>query len=253
MTESNSGAMWGQHDPFEEDFFLMPYEEELLARAKQVFQDNQDALRLHIELLACGILESNSPELIKIFVTVVWHWKDIDPKWVAEACHMSVRDVCALVESQEPPLWLFPCLDCGRELRARDRRRQIRRQHNLEAFSEGESDDYRDDDLFCKSCLKQRDEYDNAQRLLDRRRQEAIHDERRQVPYTERLQSEEWVIIKRQVHRRDGYRCRLCNRGDRPLHVHHRTYSTYDEERLEDLITLCNVCHRNFHSLSKVS
>jgi 5-methylcytosine-specific restriction endonuclease McrA len=56
-----------------------------------------------------------------------------------------------------------------------------------------------------------------------------------------------------QIHRRDGYRCRFCNRNNGPLHVHHRTYATYAEERLEDLLTLCRGCHEYFHRLSEAS
>jgi 5-methylcytosine-specific restriction endonuclease McrA len=60
-------------------------------------------------------------------------------------------------------------------------------------------------------------------------------------------------VLKRQIHRRDGYCCRLCGRNDDQLHVHHRTYATYAEERLEDLITLCRSCHEHFHFLSEAS
>jgi hypothetical protein len=57
----------------------------------------------------------------------------------------------------------------------------------------------------------------------------------------------EWMILKRQVHHREGYRCRLCGRDDLQLHVHHSTYKNYGEEKLEDLITLCSTCHERFH------
>jgi 5-methylcytosine-specific restriction endonuclease McrA len=59
--------------------------------------------------------------------------------------------------------------------------------------------------------------------------------------------------LKKQVHRRDGYRCRLCGRDDVELHVHHCTYENYAQERLEDLITLCPVCHRDAHFRSEAS
>jgi hypothetical protein len=65
--------------------------------------------------------------------------------------------------------------------------------------------------------------------------------------------SEEWEILKKEIHSRDGYRCRVCNRNDRPLHLHHRTYRGYAEESLEDLVTLCADCHGLFHAYSKVS
>ena len=77
--------------------------------------------------------------------------------------------------------------------------------------------------------------------------------EYRARPYAERRQTKEWAILKNQIHRRDRYRCRLCGEGDVELHVHHATYNNYAEERLEDLITLCSVCHHHFHFRSEAS
>jgi 5-methylcytosine-specific restriction endonuclease McrA len=91
------------------------------------------------------------------------------------------------------------------------------------------------------------------QRRLDDLRQQALLAEYRGRPYAERRQTKEWAILKKQVHRRDGYRCRLCGRADVQLHVHHRTYETYAEERLEDLMTPCRSCHEHFHFLSEAS
>ena len=96
--------------------------------------------------------------------------------------------------------------------------------------------------------LRQREEHAEDQRRLDNLRQQALLTEYRERPYAERRQTREWAILKRQVHRRDGYRCRLCGRDDDvQLHVHHCTYANYAEERLEDLITLCSACHERFH------
>ena len=73
------------------------------------------------------------------------------------------------------------------------------------------------------------------------------------MPYAERRQTKEWAILKKRIHHRDRYRCRLCGRDDVELHVHHCTYANYAQERLEDLITLCSECHHDFHFKSEAS
>ena len=43
---------------------------------------------------------------------------------------------------------------------------------------------------------------------------------------------------------RDGHKCRLCGRADRPLRVHHLGYWKGDHtDRMSGLITLCTDCH----------
>jgi 5-methylcytosine-specific restriction endonuclease McrA len=68
--------------------------------------------------------------------------------------------------------------------------------------------------------------------------------------YDEYLRSEEWLSIRRQVLRRDNFRCRhtgkLNGPGD-PLQVHHLTYDRVGHELLDDLITLCRSAHRQLH------
>lgn len=249
MSNSNSDAWSRQNNPFGEDFFVMPYEEEVQARAEQLLQDNRDAIRHYVELLAWEM--QGNLDLLRVLVSLFWHWKDIDPKWIAEASFMSVGDVSQLAESQS--LVVFHCLDCGAQLQAESRSHLIRMYRSLEALCGSESENYHVTNLLCETCLKQRDEYNEEQRRLDCLRQQALLDEYRERSYAERRKTREWAILKRQVHRRDGYRCRLCGRDDVQLHVHHRTYATYGEERLEDLITLCSSCHEHFHFLSEVS
>jgi 5-methylcytosine-specific restriction endonuclease McrA len=241
---------WGrQHDPFAEDFHLVPHEEETWARAEQILEHNQDALRHYVELLAWEMI-GNSDGL-KVLITLLWHWKDIDPEWLAEACFMSVSDVRDIAESEQ--LIDFKCLDCGVKLRANNRQHLIQILQNSEALCADRTQDQHLSELLCGTCIQQRDHYDEEQRRLDHLRQQVLLAEYRERDYAERRQTKEWAILKRQVHRRDGYRCRLCGRDDVQLHVHHRTYATSAEERLEDLITLCRSCHEHFHFLSEAS
>lgn len=250
MSPDGNSAEWGvQNDPFGEEYFLVPHEEEIRQRAKQLRQDNSDALRYFVELLVWEV--QGNKDLLGIVVSLLWHWEAIEPMWIAEAAYMSVGDASRLAESQ--PLMAFHCLDCGVELRAVNRHHRMRLRESLEVFCGGATEDHHLRHLLCGACAKQREEYNEAQRLLDNLRQQALLDEYRKRPYAERRQTKEWAILKKQIHRRDGYRCRLCGRDDVELHVHHCSYDNYAQERLEDLITLCSVCHRDFHFRSEAS
>jgi HNH endonuclease len=193
----------------------------------------------------------DNPDLLKALVALLWHWEAVEPRWMAEASFRSVGDVSNLAESQS--LMAFPCLFCGVELQVRNRDQLLRLHRSSEAFCSNVSEDHHLSSLLCKTCLKQRDDHDEAQRHLDQLRQQALLDEYRKKPYVERRRTREWAVLKRQIHHRDGYRCRLCGRNNSQLHVHHSTYKKYGEERLEDLITLCRTCHERFHFSSDVS
>jgi len=248
FTEDNADHRWDQSDPFGKDFYLVPYAEETWARIEQVAEDNRDALRHFVELAMWEALDN--PDLLKILSSLLWLWDDIDPRWLAEASFRSVSDVRDLVDTQL--VMTFNCLDCGSELKPMNRRHLLRMHDSLNELRRDESGDHLTD-LLCKTCIAQRAEHAKGQRRLDDLRQQALIAEYRGRPYAERRQSKEWAILKRQVHRRDGYRCRLCSRDDVELHVHHCTYENYAQERLEDLITLCSVCHHDFHFRSEAS
>lgn len=61
--------------------------------------------------------------------------------------------------------------------------------------------------------------------------------------YTRYLRSDEWRELKRKVLQRDGYKCRNCG-SSVGLQVHHKSYDRFGGESLDDLITLCVVCHK---------
>jgi len=66
------------------------------------------------------------------------------------------------------------------------------------------------------------------------------------IDYKKYLKSDYWKEIKNQVLERDDNRCRLCN-SKNDLQVHHRTYNNLENERLEELTTLCKKCHYITH------
>lgn len=56
--------------------------------------------------------------------------------------------------------------------------------------------------------------------------------------------------IREKVFKRDSYTCFLCSKVGGDLNAHHlNSWDAYIEQRydLENLVTLCNVCHSNFH------
>lgn len=65
--------------------------------------------------------------------------------------------------------------------------------------------------------------------------------------YKTYLQSDHWQTIRKIVLERDHYHCMLCGSKEN-LNVHHNCYQRVGCERLDDLITLCEKCHNNFHN-----
>jgi 5-methylcytosine-specific restriction endonuclease McrA len=249
LSDGEAGA-WGEHDPFGEDFYLVPHPEEIWARSEQLAADNQDHFRHFLELAIWRALDLDDRDHLKVLLSLLWLWEDVDPRWLAEASYRSVGDVRDLAESQ--PVVTFNCLDCGVELKPMNRRHLLRMHHSLKAHHRGEGSDHLSD-LLCKRCSAQRDAHADDQRRLDELRQQALLAEYRARPYAERRKTKEWAILKQQIHRRDEYRCRLCGRDDIELHVHHCTYDNYAQEKLEDLITLCSACHHKAHFGSEAS
>jgi len=137
MSDTNSGAFDWQNDPFGEDFYVVPDSEEIWARIERVAEDNRDALRHFVELSIWEALDN--PDFLKVLLSLLWLWEDVDPRWLAEASFKSVGDVRDLVESQ--PVVFFNCLYCGVELKPMNRRHLLRIHHSQKAHSMDEGDD----------------------------------------------------------------------------------------------------------------
>jgi len=76
--------------------------------------------------------------------------------------------------------------------------------------------------------------------------------ELRAMPYADYLQTEEWQATRRRMLDLAESRCAVCNAGDAILHVHHRTYEHLGSESDRDLIVLCAVCHKLYHTKDKL-
>jgi len=64
--------------------------------------------------------------------------------------------------------------------------------------------------------------------------------------YQDYIISQKWQDLRKAVLKRDKYQCQLCN-SKKDLQVHHKTYDRFGYENLDDLITLCKVCHEKHH------
>jgi len=63
------------------------------------------------------------------------------------------------------------------------------------------------------------------------------------------LVSSAWITKRKEVFRRDGFRCVVCHARDRPLHAHHLHYGApWGTEPLEALLSVCSADHARLHS-----
>ncbi len=73
----------------------------------------------------------------------------------------------------------------------------------------------------------------------------------RKLEYQDYLLSEHWHELRLVVLKRDGFKCVRCP-SVKLLQVHHKLYRAKFEDSLpEDLITLCEPCHKAEHGLIK--
>ena len=63
-----------------------------------------------------------------------------------------------------------------------------------------------------------------------------------------RLDPASYGSLRQQVLRRDGWRCQACGAMSN-LEVHHKEFrSRLGDDSEENLITLCDSCHRSVHA-----
>ena len=64
--------------------------------------------------------------------------------------------------------------------------------------------------------------------------------------YGEYMRGDEWKQKRRARIELDGYRCKMCG-SPINLNVHHITYDRLGYEEMDDLVTLCKICHAKLH------
>lgn len=72
--------------------------------------------------------------------------------------------------------------------------------------------------------------------------------ELRAMPYREYLRTPEWRKTRAAALYRAGAQCAFDPAHTGPHHVHHRTYVNLGAERAEDLLVVCEECHRVHHA-----
>ena len=71
------------------------------------------------------------------------------------------------------------------------------------------------------------------------------------MTYEEYINSDEWRNRRKRILLRDGFKCQMCGKAIQ-LEVHHIRYpDVYGQESDDDLITLCDSCHRTIHARDK--
>lgn len=72
--------------------------------------------------------------------------------------------------------------------------------------------------------------------------------ELRAMPYRAYLRTPEWRKTRAAALHRAGDQCAFDPAHTGQLHVHHRTYENLGAERAEDLLVVCEECHRVHHA-----
>jgi hypothetical protein len=69
------------------------------------------------------------------------------------------------------------------------------------------------------------------------------------------LSKKEWNTIRLAVYRRDEYKCTICKRDDVKLNAHEDWIYDYKKglQKLNNIIALCDLCHKNIHLGHSVS
>lgn len=102
------------------------------------------------------------------------------------------------------------------------------------------------DDLLCGACMtamKNDDTVEFGDVILQI--EQFVAGRLARLPYSLYLRTEHWKRTRTLALDRYGSACVLCNAT--PVNVHHRTYERLGNERLDDLIVLCEPCHRRHH------
>lgn len=68
--------------------------------------------------------------------------------------------------------------------------------------------------------------------------------------YSGYLQTKKWARKRSRILRRDKNRCQACG-STRFLQIHHLSYINIYNERDDDLITVCDLCHTELHIYEK--
>lgn len=67
--------------------------------------------------------------------------------------------------------------------------------------------------------------------------------------YQQYLESDEWVGLRERAYERAGGKCELCSQDAGAVH-HVRYPKDFRQDKLANVIVVCNLCHRKLHGLT---
>ena len=70
--------------------------------------------------------------------------------------------------------------------------------------------------------------------------------------YNTHLKSRKWKLLRQQRLEKDNYKCVVCDYTD-SLQMHHLNYENFGNETIEDIITLCEICHKDAHTIGELT
>lgn len=68
------------------------------------------------------------------------------------------------------------------------------------------------------------------------------------MPYGDYLETDHWFHFKKEAIKFFGHKCQLCNSNTNEIHIHHKTYENRGRETFNDVIPLCDGCHKLVHN-----
>jgi len=105
-----------------------------------------------------------------------------------------------------------------------------------------------------KLAIEEAKEYLDYTGYLDRDRWEEVVEEAHTIlsnnatdEHNDYLHSNWWKELRKEILKRDNFRCRVCN--IKATEVHHLSYyNKYNKDEKKDCISVCHDCHGNIHS-----
>ncbi len=93
---------------------------------------------------------------------------------------------------------------------------------------------------------KWKTEQNNETKMLWECVKERNYDTSKYAKYSNYIQSKDWKIKRNEALTRDNNLCQVCKK--KPAEeVHHITYENLFCEKLEDLLSVCKLCHNEIH------
>lgn len=71
----------------------------------------------------------------------------------------------------------------------------------------------------------------------------------KKLRYEDYLKSDHWKNFKQKAIQNANYKCQLCGNKEEKLSVHHNNYKNKGKETFDDVVVLCDKCHKKFHNI----